>query len=126
MVPVPDHRSAHPFHMLLFPSRIHSRPDIVLHIKPVIHIGLPPQKAVALDIGFQNYIKSQFIAHIHKPRGWGIVGGPDTVDVQLLHQQEILVQLFIGLMPAVVRIGVVMIYPMELHRRAVDEQLMLG
>ena len=78
---------------------------------------------VRLDIGFANHIQAIQIAEIIPQRIIRIVAGPDTVNVVLLHDADILNHPFRCNVIAGQRIHLMTVHPFEKNRLAIDPYL---
>ena len=116
------HHPLHPLQKFISPFCLGAGPGIGLHIVIIRNIGQTAQETVGLDIRFTDHIQADLIAELNKSRCGRIMRGADAVHIQLLHQEQIGLQLFVALTPAPSGAGIMVIHTMELHSDTVDQQ----
>ena len=77
---------------------------------------------MALDVGLAVYIESEAVAKVVEHARLRIVACTDTVDIVLLHQLEVLKHPLAGHVMSCVRICLMEIHTLELHRLTVHEE----
>ena len=112
----------HPLQVFPAPFGPGGRPATAIGIRVQVLIGIPGAEAVGLHVVFQYHIEAQLVAQLGKPGVRGIVGGADTVHVQLLHQLQVPPQFLLGLAPAPEFAGVVVIHTVQFDADTVDQQ----
>ncbi len=121
-IPVPS--PLHAADQLLPPPGVAGHPRAFLHVIAILHIGLPAQHTVDLQIIFQYQIQAQPVAQLQQRRHGRIVRGAQAVNAQKLHLFHIPAQVLPGHGPAGQGMGVVVVDALELHRHPVNEQLL--
>ena len=105
-----------------------------VHVQRAVHVlgqpfGLVAQGAfrgiahgVALDIGLVIHVEAQGVAQFVEFPRLGIVAGADGVDVGLSHEQKVLEDVFLRHIMPGIRIVLVQVHALELHRLSVEQK----
>jgi hypothetical protein len=106
MVFVALHHAHHALHMGAVPLRI---------------VGKPRADAVRLEVGFVHYVKAVFIAEFVPAGMVGIMGRAHGVEVEALHQEDVLQHAFLRHVFAGSFIVLMPVYPVKQHRCTIHQ-----
>ena len=113
-------------------TRIVARPHV--HVHHPVPVGAVPFRSISecflkavshsmrFHIGLRIHIEPKAVAQFIKEARQRIVTGPDSIDIALAHQGKIAEQFFSGNIMSGIRIVLMHVHSLELHRFSVDQQ----
>ena len=111
MVEIPLHMALVAFQMRLLVGRVAGQ-----RLRPVAH-------AVRFHIGFGHHVEAILVAEVIPVRVVGIVAGAHRIDVELLHELDILLHALARNHIAAVRVEFVAVHALDQDAFAVDQQV---